>query len=197
MIPSAASPHAWDQHACRAGLSHHSPDQSWLASCQDTVNDDPDQHGSSALLPHTLQTYPTLLFRLTSPPLFSTITTMVTLLCLIYGEPPDRAFPVCIRMSSTVADLKNKIRLVHPALGGTITLQLTLWRVSIPPNRVVNQLPPRKLHRQELPRRKRIYHIFTKRPVAGHIHIMIEPPKSLVSWRRIPPTCSLSAANLD
>ena len=111
---------------------------------------------------------------------------MVTLLCLFNGEASDKAFPVSITTSSTVADLENAIRLVHPVLKETAPLRLTLWRVSIPRNRIVKgiiQLPPGRW-RKRLHCRNRINRIFTTQPVEGNVHIMIEPPKSLVSWRR-------------
>jgi hypothetical protein len=107
---------------------------------------------------------------------------MITIFCLIHGEPATSAFPVKILESDTVGDLKKLIKSENiPRFDDIAAHELKLWSVSIPvdntsvlENLVLENNKEKGV--QELLPVKKISKIFPDEPAEEHIHIIVERP---------------------
>ncbi|KAF9513103.1 hypothetical protein BS47DRAFT_988844 [Hydnum rufescens UP504] len=99
---------------------------------------------------------------------------LLKLNCWVYGESPNRIFPVKIPTTETVATLKKAIKEEKQAFQTHGADTLTLWQVSIfVDGQQKPQIPP---HNEALSPLVRLSTLFPDVPQEGHLHIIVGPP---------------------
>ena len=102
---------------------------------------------------------------------------LVTLFCLVGGDPEEEPFEVKIDGRETISALKDVIKEKQkPAFDLLPASRLRLWKVDIPiPEGETPQIPELNNNSKLGPAMK-INRVFPVRPQEGHIHIIIRIP---------------------
>ena len=107
---------------------------------------------------------------------------MVTIFCLVHGEPVANAFPIEIDENKTIGTLKELIKLKKvPEFNDIAADKLRLWSVNIPVNdtSALEELVLENNEEkgvQELLPVKKINKVFTEEPADEQIHVIVERP---------------------
>ncbi|KAG0262774.1 hypothetical protein BGZ95_003963, partial [Linnemannia exigua] len=107
----------------------------------------------------------------------------LTLFCLVDGESLISAFPVEIKSSKTIGDLKDLIKAKNPeTFIGVDAKDLALWRVSIPISDEDNDDLPVLLDKVLVKDKKRLgaatrlSRIFHEDLLDGTVHVIVQRP---------------------
>jgi hypothetical protein len=117
-----------------------------------------------------------------SHPSFPSITmsSTITLICLVHGDRVRRAFPVDVDKSKTIGHLKKLIKQELPnSFCDVDAKELALWKVSIPSNDADALRDFDADEDEELDPTLGIEDYFQVVPSKGYIHIIIERPFSV------------------
>lgn len=128
---------------------------------------------------------------------------IITLFCLVYGEPIANAFPVKIPQTDTFDDLKKLIKKEKtPCFDDIAADELRLWKVNIPDDdnaaeRLRNFKDDPFNDTKELRATWEIQKVFPDEPTKEHIHIIIKRPARkcyfyMSSFSSIRPLASLT-----
>jgi Crinkler effector protein N-terminal domain len=106
--------------------------------------------------------------------------TIITLFCLVHGDPVERAFPVDISNDKSVGHLKNKIKKEIPTAFNNIDAKdVTLWKVDIPNNDedAIKQIVFKEtVVIKKMSPASEIGEYFENTPTKKCIHVVIECP---------------------
>ena len=121
---------------------------------------------------------------------------MITLFCLLNGEPLEHSFPIDISDDKTIGHLKKLIKEEKSALKEECAADLAVYSVSIPKgDRKALREASREIEQgrnQMLDPLDAVAKVFPNQ-AAGHIHIMVQRPSKLSSETSVRP--SLQAAH--
>ena len=104
---------------------------------------------------------------------------MITIFCLVHGEPIANAFPVKIPLSDTISDLKKLIKEEKaPEFDDIAADKLKLWSISIPINDTEKLKNIEENSMQELFPTDEIADVFST-PLKKHIHVIVKQPQHM------------------
>jgi hypothetical protein len=106
---------------------------------------------------------------------------MITLFCLVHGEPVGNAFSVKIPPTDTVDDLKKLIKKEKQNKFSNIDAdELRLWADSIPIDDATALEELELKHEEALIPTDDIAEVFPESPAKKHIHIIVKAPLGII-----------------
>ncbi|KAF9554275.1 hypothetical protein EC968_009721, partial [Mortierella alpina] len=107
---------------------------------------------------------------------------LLTLFCLVDGEPTFNAFPVGIESSKTIGDLKELIKTaLSPQFDDIAAKDLTIWSVSIPDDDDDEEIPimldnVSSKDKKKLRATRGLLEVFPVKPSKNTIHVIVQRP---------------------
>ncbi|KAF9310054.1 hypothetical protein BG003_008980 [Podila horticola] len=127
---------------------------------------------------------------------------IITLFCLVDGEPTANAFPVDIVPTKTISVLKDLIKTKKtPRFDDVAADELTLWRVSIPDGDdddddlpiLLDSIPGKD--RKKLKATRELSDVFNEKPARRMIHIIVQRPPPGLPYQMPGPLLRTSGVN--